>query len=256
MNDILDTLAKDAKETVESGYYKINPIENHECSFKQSIIESEKAPIITEIKISSPSRSDSKKINILNTANAMSRGGAIGISVLTEPKHFKGSLNHFKIVRETTSIPLLMKDFIVSKIQIETASNLGANAVLLIQALFDRNYCDTNREVMIEYAHSKNIEVLLETHTEDEFQRALKSDADLIGINNRDLRTLKVDLNTTTQILGKYPDLSETIVSESGIETPADIITLRYSGANAFLVGTAVISASDVENKVRELVEA
>jgi indole-3-glycerol phosphate synthase len=256
MNDILDTLAKDAKETVESGYYKTNPIENHEYSFKKSITESEKAPIITEIKISSPSKNVSKKINILNTANAMSRGGAIGISILTEPKHFKGSLNHFKIVREKTSTPLLMKDFIVSKTQIETASNLGANAILLIQALFDRNYCDTNREVMIEYAHSKKIEVLLETHTEDEFQRALESDADLIGINNRDLRTLKVDLKTTTKILGKYPDLNETIVSESGIETPADIIALRYSGANAFLVGTAVISASDIENKVRELVEA
>jgi indole-3-glycerol phosphate synthase len=256
MNDILDTLAKDAKETVESGYYKINPIENYDCSFKKNIIESEKTPIITEIKISSPSKSGSKKINILNTANAMSRGGAIGISVLTEPKHFKGSLNHFKIVREATSIPLLMKDFIVSKIQIETASNLGANAILLIQALFDRNYCDKNREVMIEYAHSKNIEVLLETHTEDEFQRALESDADLIGINNRDLRTLKVNLNTTKKILDKYPDLNETIVSESGIEKQSDIISLRHSGAKAFLVGTAVVAASNVENKVRELVEA
>ncbi|WP_455368678.1 indole-3-glycerol-phosphate synthase [[Eubacterium] cellulosolvens] len=256
MNDILDTLAEDAKETVESGYYKTNPIKCHECSFRKSIIESEKAPIITEIKLSSPSKSDYKKINILNTAEAMIRGGATCISILTEPKHFKGSLNHFKIVREKTSVPLLMKDFIVSKTQIETASNLGANAILMIQTLFDRNYCDSSREVMIEQAHSKNIEVLLETHTENEFQRALKSNADLIGINNRDLRTLKVDLNTTTEILRKYSDLNKTIVSESGIETPADIIRLRSSGANAFLVGTAVISASNVENKVRELVEA
>ena len=256
MNDILDTLAKDAKETVESGYYKTTHIENNKYSLKKSIIESEKAPIITEIKISSPSKNYSKKINIPNTAKAMSRGGAVGISILTEPKHFKGSLNHFKLVREKTAIPLLMKDFIVNKTQIETASNLNANAILLIQTLFDRNYCDTNREVMIEYAHSKNIEVLLETHTEEEFRRALESDADLIGINNRDLRTLKVDLKTTTQILGKYPDLNRTIVSESGIETPADIIRLRSSGAKAFLVGTAVISASNIENKVRELVEA
>ena len=256
MNDILDTLAKDAKETVESGYYKTNPIENYECSLKKSLIQSEKAPIITEIKISSPSKSDYRKINILDTAGAMIRGGAVGISILTEPKHLKGSLNHFKIVREKTSVPLLMKDFIVSNTQIETACNLGANAVLLIQALFDRNYCASNRELMIEYAHSKNIEVLLETHTEDEFQSALESKADLIGINNRDLRTLKVDLNTTTQILEKYQDLSKTIISESGIETPEDIISLKNSGANAFLVGAAVIAASDAEKKVRELVEA
>ena len=256
MNDILDTLAKDAKETVESGYYKTNPIKNYECSLKKNIIESEKAPIITEIKISSPSKSDYRKINILNTAVAMSRGGAVGISILTEPKHFKGSLNHFKLVREKTSVPLLMKDFIVSKTQIETANNIGANAILLIQTLFDRNYCESNRELMIEYAHSKNIEVLLETHTEDEFQRALESNADLIGINNRDLRTLKVDLKTTTQLLGKYPDLNKTIVSESGIENPADIIRLRSSGAKAFLVGTAVIAASNIEKKVRKLVEA
>ncbi len=109
---------------------------------------------------------------------------------------------------------------------------------------------------MIKYAHSKNLEVLLETHTEDEFQRALESDADLIGINNRDLRTLKVDLNTTTRILEKYPDLSETIISESGIEKPEEIISLKNSGADAFLVGSSVIAASDVEKKVRELVEA
>jgi indole-3-glycerol phosphate synthase len=256
MNDILDLLAKDAKKTVESGYYKTNPIESHQYSFKKSITETEKAPIIAEIKISSPSKNISKNINILNTANAMCKGGAIGISILTEPKHFKGSLNHFKIVREKTSIPLLMKDFIINKIQIETAKHLGANAILLIQALFDRNYCDTNREALIKYAHSKNIEVLLETHTEDEFRSALQSDADLIGINNRDLRTLKVDLKTTIRILEKYSNLNETIVSESGIETPEDIISLRNSGASAFLVGRSLITASNTENKVRQLVEA
>ncbi len=118
------------------------------------------------------------------------KGGAAGISVLAEPKHFKGSLNNLAEVRKAVKLPILMKDIIVSTEQIEAASNIGADAVLLIQALFDRGYCETSLRNMIAYAPTqKRLEVLLETHNDAEFKIAAASDADLLGINNRDLGT-------------------------------------------------------------------
>ncbi len=124
----------------------------------------------------------------------MENGGATGISVLTEPKHFGGSLGYLAKVREAVRLPILMKDIIVDPIQIEAASRIGANVVLLIEAIFERGYCELCLDEMITQAHSRRLEVLLETHSEDEYQHAIETDADLVGINNRDLRTLKVDL--------------------------------------------------------------
>ena len=134
----------------------------------------------------------------------MEKGGAVGISVLTEPKHFNGSLSTLMQAREAVKLPILMKDIIIVPEQIEVAAQIGANAVLLIQALFDKGYCEMNVDKTIAYAHSKGLEVLLETHNEDEFKTALETNADLIGINNRNLATLKIDLNTTKQILEKH----------------------------------------------------
>ena len=257
MSDFLDILAKEAKRTVESGYYKIGATKHRECSLKENIVKCKKIPVIAEIKLSSPSRNIvNDEVDVMNVASAMKRGGGIGISILTEPKHFNGSLHDFKAIRNNLSIPLLMKDFIIDQVQIEAASEIGANAILFIQALFDRSYCDISLDEMIAYAHSNNIEVLLEAHTEDEFQRSIMSDADLIGINNRDLKTLAVDLRTTEQILMKHNNPGKMIVSESGIKSPEQIRFLKKAGAKAFLVGTAVMSAQNIEDKVKELVEA
>ena len=97
-----------------------------------------------------------------------------------------------------------MKDFFINKVQVDTASNLGADIILLIQALFDRNYCNHSMDEMIEYAHSLKLEILLETHTEEEFKKAINTDADLVGINNRDLRNFTVELSRTRRILKEY----------------------------------------------------
>ena len=189
-------------------------------------------------------------------AKAMAKGGATAISVLTEPKHFNGSLEALTEAREAVKLPILMKDIILSPIQIEAASKIGANAVLLIKALFDRGYCEKNINEMIDGAHLFGLEVLLETHTESEFCSALKTGADLIGINNRNLATLKVDLNVTKQILAKNNPQNKLVVSESGINTPADIRFLRESGACAFLIGSAIMSTDNIEEKVKEFVNA
>jgi indole-3-glycerol phosphate synthase len=141
-------------------------------------------------------------------------------------------------------------------VQIEAGSQVGANAVLFIQALFDRGYCEKNVQEMVRYSHSKGLEVLLESHTEEEFRSALKAGADMIGINNRNLKTLEVDLGVTRDILSKCPASDEVIVSESGIDSARDIRFLRLCGAKAFLVGTTVMKAHNIKEKVRELVGA
>ena len=138
----------------------------------------------------------------------------------------------------------------------EAAALIGANAVLLIEALFDRNYGEIGLNEMIALAHFKGLEVLLETHTEKEFCSAIKTGADLVGINNRNLGTLKIDLNTTKQILERRSLHGKVVVSESGIKTPADLRFLRQSGAKAFLIGSSIMLTENIEEKVKEFVEA
>jgi len=258
MADFLDVLARSVKETINKGYYEVSTqISTPSISLKKAILESKHIPIITEIKAASLSSGTIRKnFNPEKVAEAMENGGAVGISVLTEPKHFKGSLSSVSKVRKAVKLPILMKDIIVSPTQLETASKIGANAVLLIEALFERKYCECDIQEMIALAQSKNLEVLLETHTKDEFRFAVNSNADLIGINNRDLRMLKVDLGVTKRILEKNDAYGKIVVSESGIETTADLRFLRKCGARAFLIGSAIMLADNIEERVKEFVMA
>ena len=258
MTDFIDTLAMDAVGTIDSGYYRnFNAIDQSKISLKQAIQNCQKNAVITEIKAASPSAGTIREnIDSCAIAQAMQRGGAVGISVLTEPKHFNGSLFRLSQVRAAVELPILMKDIIIVADQIEVAAQIGANAVLLIAALFDRRCCEMDVDKMIAFAHGRGLEVLLETHTETEFNSALKTDADLIGINNRNLATLKIDLNTTKEILQKHGKFDKIIVSESGIKTKADLQFLRGCGADAFLVGSSIMLTDDIELKVKEFVDA
>jgi len=258
MNDFLYTLAMDAAKTIDSGYYKnFRTIKQPKISLKQAIQNCEANAVITEIKAASPSagtireNTDPKAI-----ALSMEKAGAVGISVLTEPKHFNGSLATLAQAREVVKLPILMKDIIIVADQIEVASQIGANAVLLIEPLFERGCCEMNINKMIAFAHGKGLEVLLETHTEAEFKTATETDADLIGINNRNLSTLQIDLNTTKQILKMNGKNSKIIISESGIQSPADLKLLRSCGADAFLIGSSIMLAENVQEKVKEFVNA
>ncbi len=258
MSDYLDLLAHGAQITIESEYYeKALHAESFQVSLKKAILNSKVNPIITEIKSASPSAGVIRtKVEPALIAKSMKKGGATALSVLTEPKQFNGSLEALSQARKAVDLPILMKDIILSPIQVFAASKLGANAVLLIQALFDREYCEKNLTEMITGAHVLGLEVLLETHTETEFNNAVKTDADLIGINNRNLATLKVDLNVTKQILTKNNPNGKIVVSESGINTPADICFLRECGTRAFLIGSAIMLNDNIEKKVKEFVEA
>jgi indole-3-glycerol phosphate synthase len=258
MTDYLDMLARGAQLTIESEYYE-NALyaEKSPVSLKNAILNSNVNPVITEIKSASPSAGIIRtNVDPAKIAKSMEKGGATALSVLTEPKQFKGALEALFQARKAVKLPILMKDIILSPIQLYAASKLGANAILLIQALFDRGYCEKNLKDMITGAHMLGLEVLLETHTETEFNSATKTEADLVGINNRNLATLKVDLNVTKQILSKNNPNAKLVVSESGVNTPADIRFLRKCGARAFLIGSAIMLNNNVEEKVKEFVEA
>jgi len=258
MADFLDVLARDAKETINSGYYEaLKETATSYISLKKAILETKNAPVITEIKAASPSAGTIRKnVEASRIAESMEKGGAVGISVLTEPKHFNGSLRLLVEARKAVKLPILMKDIVISPVQLDAASKAGANATLLIEALFDREYCECNIHEMIARAHSKGLEVLLETHTAKEFRSAVSTHADLVGINNRNLATLKVDLNVTKRILERNNTESKIVVSESGINTPADLRFLCKCGAHAFLIGSTVMLADNIEKKVKEFVSA
>lgn len=258
MTDFLDTLAKDALESIEGGYYRhYRTVKQVQASLKAAVLTAKANAVISEIKAASPSAGTIRTaVDAAAVAQAMQSGGAAGLSVLTEPKHFNGSLQALSQARAAVNLPILMKDIVLVQKQIEVASKLGANAVLLIEALFERGYCDVEVEEAIANAHGYGLEVLLEAHTEEEYLKAVQTKADLVGINNRNLATLKIDLDTTKTILQRHGKHGKTVVSESGIHTADDLRYLRDSGADGFLIGSSIMLTQDIESKVKEFVEA
>lgn len=258
MADFIDALVNNARETIDEGYYDTALRGRRvKVSLREAIVQCKRAAIIAEIKPTSPSLGPLREVtDVRELARAMKRGGCVGISVLTEPKSFHGSLRMFVEAREAMDLPLLMKDIIISPLQIEAAERVGANVILLIKAVYDRKLGEESLEEMMAMAKSMGIEVLLETHTREEFLSALATNADMIGINNRDLTTQRVDLEVTGKILKGIRVKDRVVVSESGISTRDDLRHLQGLGAHAFLVGTLLMKASDVEGKTRELVEA
>jgi indole-3-glycerol phosphate synthase len=261
MSDFYDTLGFDAQATVDSGYYDcFKAAPSLHLSLRKAICECNRNPVIAEIKGASPSRGTIREYSsvaeVIEIAKAMERGGAVALSVLTEPRHFKGSIDVLADVRMAVKLPLLMKDIVLSQIQVTTAAQLGADAVLLIKALYDRGYGECDLDSMIEYVQTNGLEVLLEVHTEKEFKAAKSTNADIIGINNSNIANLKVDLNTTKKILRTKNFGALVIVSESGINTLENLRFLSQMGVSAFLIGSSIMLTDNVEEKVREFVNA
>ncbi len=214
-----------------------------------------KIPIIAEVKPASPSATfrEIRPDDASEIAKEMERGGAVAISVLTEPDFFNGSIGNLKSARNSTSIPVLRKDFIIDEKQMD---EVNSDLILLIAgALGDK------LELFVQLAKSKGFEPLVEVHNEDELNRALKTTARVIGINNRDLGTLEVDLQTTVRLAPIIRDFDKkngtqhTIISESGVHDADDINRVISAGADAILIGTAIIKSSDVYTKTKEMVE-
>lgn len=149
---------------------------------------------------------------------------------------------------------MLMKDIVVDKVQIDAARQMGADFILLIQSLFDQEYLKEIDE-FIDYGHKKGLDILVEAHTKKEFENALKTEADLVGINNRNLDTLELDIDNTRKILEGFKK-TRPILSESGIESPENIRFLKKCGADAFLIGSTIMKSDNIEGNVRNLVNS
>ena len=190
----------------------------------------------------------------VDIARKMINGGATALSVLTQPFLFDGSPELFMNVRKAVDVPMLMKDIVVDKIQIDAAKKIGADYFLLIQSIFDNGMVNDIND-LIEYGHNLGLKVLIESHTIQEFENSCNTDADIIGINNRNLDTLKIDLNTTKKIL-ENSEKTKLVISESGITKPEDIQFLHKCGADGYLVGTSIMKANDIQQSVQNLVNA
>jgi indole-3-glycerol phosphate synthase len=251
MADLLDKFMEKAKENIASGYYEAAPAGKmpHASLFKK--LSSNDFTLICEIKHASPAGEYSfDYIDVEKAAMDFLQGGADAISVVVEPQIFKGNLLHVPLAKKA-GLPVLFKDFVIGKRQILAAKAVGADAVLLIVKVANRLNLDLN--ALIEDAHSLGLEVLLESYDAEEMAQAAKTDADMLGINNRDLQTLHVDLNRTAAVMAEFGNLGLPIISESGIKNAADIKFVRQHGARGALVGTAIWKAEDIRNKIREL---
>ncbi len=198
--------------------------------------------LIAEVKKASPSVGviDSS-FDYLTIARTYDKAGASAISVLTDEKYFQGALNYMTLIRDEVSIPVLRKDFIVHEAQIYEAVVAGADAILLIVAALDQ----ATLTHLLEVAHSCQLEVLMEVHDLREMDRALDTDARIIGVNNRNLKTFIVDLASTEELAEEVPE-DIVLVSESGIKTVQDAERVAAAGADAILVGETLMRSGNV----------
>ena len=258
MPDFLTKLIDDATKRINAGYYDIRESLEHEpISLKRMIKSAQNNAIIAEIKPVSPARGPLRPgIDPVEAAEKLAKGGAVGLSILTEPDNFGGKLDNLRRIRPIVNLPLLMKDIIVDKAQIYAGRKFGADCILLIESVFSRHHA-VSLEDLIQEAHQSLLEVLLEVHNDAELDRALKRGADIIGLNNRNLVTLETDLNMTLHLLNKIDrQADQVVISESGFETANDIRKLKDTSVNGFLIGSSIMLSEDLETKVREFVLA
>jgi indole-3-glycerol phosphate synthase len=215
----------------------------------RSAIRRASCSIIAEVKRKSPSRGRIREdFDPIEIATLYQENGAAAISVLTDEKFFEGRGEHLSDIRKVVDVPLLRKDFIIDPYQIYETRILGGDALLLIVRLLE----EAQLREYIRLAESVGLSSLVEVHTREELDMALASEARIIGINNRDLRTFSTDLGITLDLAALIPE-DRVVVSESGINTREDVERLMRAGIHAFLVGEALMRADDIGEKFGEL---
>lgn len=254
---ILDVIAAAAKERVAAAKASVPIAQLKEKAFEipqgsfcfESAIRTPDISFICEIKKASPSKGPIVRDFLpVDIAREYEQAGASCISVLTEPRFFGGGDNHLKAVRAQTNIPLLRKDFVVDEYQLYEAKALGADAVLLICALMDE--AEMRRYLTV--CDALGLSALVEAHTAAEVETAKKAGARIIGINNRNLKTFSVDLTTCARLRPLVPQ-NLLFVAESGIKTADDVAFVRSAGADAVLIGEALMTSPDKKAMLREL---
>ncbi|MBL8014270.1 MAG: indole-3-glycerol phosphate synthase TrpC [Candidatus Omnitrophica bacterium] len=219
--------------------------------FKKAISKPGVVNLIAEVKKASPSRGVIREdFDALKIARIYVKNGASAISVLTEDKYFLGKPSYLRDISDEVNVPTLMKDFIVHEHQVYEAFVCGASAILLIVALLE----DRQITQLMQAAHRLGMDCLVEVHNAEELDRALELDAEIIGINNRNLHTLVVDKNTCLQLVPRVPQ-GKIIVAESGLENREDLTNLKKLGVHAVLIGETFMKAEDIGVRVREIID-
>ena len=248
MKNILEKICEDKKVFIEKkkkkkiinflikNTSKIKKVKDFKKAFDK-VLKKGKIPVISEIKKKSPSQENfNKSFNPVKIARNYQRNVATCLSVLTDEKYFDGSLNHLKAVRKITNLPILRKDFIIDNYQIIESKNSDVDCILLIIAALDKNHAKELESTAIEYG----LNVLLEVHNEKELEQALNLKSNFIGINNRNLKTLKININNTKKLIKKIPK-NKYVISESGIKSVEDMINLWSYGIKGFLIGETLL---------------
>jgi indole-3-glycerol phosphate synthase len=251
MSSILDRIIE-VKKT-ELGDLKELQLTSRERRINHSLIDrienSTEMTIIAEFKRASPSKGDiNSTLNPREQARLYASLGADAISVLTDQTFFKGSFSDLQAVREVVDLPILCKDFMIDEVQIDIAKQAGADLILLIAAVLDRERLTD----LFRYAESKNLEVLVEIHNEEELEKAIYANARLIGINNRNLKTFEVDVSITEQLAPMVIKTGAFLISESGIRTSHDVQRVKDVGAKGILVGERLMTSSNLETILKE----
>jgi indole-3-glycerol phosphate synthase len=214
-------------------------------SFPDAVAATEaegRVPVVAEVKPTSPTTAGERTDDPVELAREMVAGGATALSVLTEPEHFGGSTENLRRIREAVDVPVLRKDFLVTESQLDA---VAADLVLVIARFVGDNLSD-----LVSAARERGFQPLVEVHDRAELDRALDAGAEMIGVNNRDLARLEVDLETFESVAPHVPD-DVTLLAESGVTTPADARRMRAAGADALLIGTAIMDGDARANTER-----
>lgn len=216
--------------------------------FKEAL-KKEGLSVIAEVKKASPSKGIiAEKFYPVETAQSYEKAGAAAISCLTEEFYFKGSSKYFADIRAKVQIPMLRKDFVIDEYQIYEAKVLGADAVLLIAAILD----EKQLQQFYDLAKSLDMDCLTEVHNQEELKKVISCKCDIIGINNRNLKTFEVDLNTTSKLVNMIP-YEAVLISESGMQTKEDLLNVRKQGADGVLIGETLMRSENIEKTMEEL---
>ncbi len=251
--DELRRLVQNAHTLLRRGYYTVQGEAARAPSLLESLaVADRRSDVIVEIKFASPSHPEPVASAFPEVLQAFVDARPLGLSVLAEPRIFGGRLDYVRQAA-TTGLPVLFKDIVVDPRQIEAAAACGASAVLVIQTLTTCGLPVAAPEGLVDRAHDLDLDVVLEVHTMDDLDAARATDADILGINNRDLSTLHVDLATTATLLASRPK-DRPVIAMSGIERRDQVELMRRAGADAVLVGTSVMADPDPRRKLEELI--
>ncbi len=225
--------------------------ESPTVSLKKYVLRDDKSGIIAEIKRKSPSKGAiNPYVSVERTSIGYMQAGASALSVLTDNHFFGGSNDDLTVARKYNFCPILRKDFIIDEYQIMESKSIGADAILLIAAVLDPERIKS----LSAFAHTLGLEILLEIHDREELLNSADTQVDLIGVNNRNLKTMEVDINTSKKLAAHIPS-NIVKVSESGIDDPKTILELKQFGFKGFLIGQAFMQQSRPEKACKEFID-